>query len=107
MSSGSQARIGRQRIIFDNERFIGGVGWRQNEQTFDALSFSHTAGNGFNFTWAYIDKVKRIFGSEVDVSFSRKFVEKYGLLLKAASFDSRSPDYGDTTKFWVQLTADF
>ncbi len=47
------------------------------------------------------------FGSEVDVSFSRKFEKKYGLLLKAASFDSGSPSYGDTTKFWVQLTAEF
>ena len=29
---------GRQRINLDNQRFIGGVGWRQNEQTFDAAS---------------------------------------------------------------------
>jgi len=30
--------LGRQRINLDNQRFIGGVGWRQNEQTFDAAS---------------------------------------------------------------------
>lgn len=29
---------GRQRIILDNARFIGNVGWRQQEQTFDALT---------------------------------------------------------------------
>lgn len=29
------ARYGRQRIILDNARFIGNVGWRQDEQTFD------------------------------------------------------------------------
>lgn len=29
-------RLGRQRIVLDNARFIGNVGWRQNEQTFDA-----------------------------------------------------------------------
>jgi hypothetical protein len=38
---GSQAAVaaGRQRLLLDNQRFIGNVGWRQNEQTFDAVSF--------------------------------------------------------------------
>ena len=36
-------RLGRQRINRDNQRFVGGVAWRQNEQTFDALSFSSSA----------------------------------------------------------------
>jgi hypothetical protein len=26
---------GRQRILHDNQRFMGGVGWRQNEKTYD------------------------------------------------------------------------
>ena len=29
--------LGRQRIVLDDHRFVGNVGWRQNEQTFDAL----------------------------------------------------------------------
>lgn len=29
--------VGRQRIIHDAARFLGNVGWRQNEQTFDAV----------------------------------------------------------------------
>lgn len=29
--------VGRQRIIQDDARFVGNVGWRQNEQTFDAV----------------------------------------------------------------------
>src|SRR5690606_15755501 len=29
--------VGRQRIILDSARFVGNVGWRQNEQTFDAV----------------------------------------------------------------------
>ena len=28
--------LGRQKIILDNARFLGNVGWRQNEQTFDS-----------------------------------------------------------------------
>src|SRR5690606_13404246 len=31
--------LGRQRLLFDNQRWVGNVGWRQNEQTFDALAF--------------------------------------------------------------------
>lgn len=29
--------VGRQRINLDDQRFVGSVGWRQNEQTFDAV----------------------------------------------------------------------
>ncbi|MCJ2180004.1 alginate export family protein [Novosphingobium album (ex Hu et al. 2023)] len=33
----AKVTIGRQRIILDDARFVGNVGWRQNEQTFDAI----------------------------------------------------------------------
>ncbi len=29
--------FGRQTINLDNQRFVGAVGWRQNDQTFDAI----------------------------------------------------------------------
>jgi hypothetical protein len=35
-------KAGRQKVIFDNARFIGDVGWRQNDQTFDAVSYSNS-----------------------------------------------------------------
>ena len=37
MNKGTGVTLGRQRIILDNARFVGNVGWRQNEQTFDAV----------------------------------------------------------------------
>lgn len=55
---------GRQRIIYDNARFIGNVGWRQNEQTFDAASYRYQAGI-MDLQLAYIDQVNRIFGRDV------------------------------------------
>lgn len=64
-NGGNQLRLGRQRIILDNARFVGNVGWRQNPQTYDAVSFVHQADNGLNFTYAYIDNVNRIFGNDV------------------------------------------
>ena len=32
-----KATAGRQRILHQGQRFVGGVGWRQNEQTYDGL----------------------------------------------------------------------
>jgi hypothetical protein len=61
---GTLVRGGRQRIIYDNARYVGNVGWRQNEQTYDAGYFQHKAG-GFDFQVAYVDKVNRIFGDDV------------------------------------------
>jgi len=57
-------KAGRQRIIYDNSAFIGNVGWRQNEQTFDAFSFNNTSIAGLTLQYAYINQVNRIFGSE-------------------------------------------
>ncbi|MBT0669493.1 alginate export family protein [Novosphingobium profundi] len=36
--------VGRQRIIHDDARFVGNIGWRQNEQTFDAVRAQGTLG---------------------------------------------------------------
>lgn len=53
---------GRQRIILNNARYVGNVGWRQNEQTFDAARIDQGIGD-FDFTYAYIWRTNRIFGS--------------------------------------------
>jgi hypothetical protein len=56
--------LGTQHINRDNQRFIGAVAWRQNEQTFDAF----TAGTGELSSWqldyGYIWQVNRIFGPD-------------------------------------------
>ncbi len=57
-------KIGRQRILLDNQRFVGGVGWRQNEQTYDGVSVTAKAGIGRLFL-AYVYNVNRIFGDKV------------------------------------------
>lgn len=58
----TEAKLGRQRIILDNARFVGNVGFRQNEQTFDAGLFSHGFGNGMKLTAAHLEQVNRVFG---------------------------------------------
>lgn len=61
---GNQAVVGRQRLIFNNARFVGNVGWRQNEQTYDAAYYKNTMVDGLTAEYACIDSVKRISGSE-------------------------------------------
>jgi len=53
---------GRQRIKLDNDRFIGNVGWRQNEQTFDAVRLAFSPMADLVGTYLYLANVNRIFG---------------------------------------------
>lgn len=55
---------GRQRIKLVNDRFIGNVGFRQNEQTFDALRIDNHSLADVSATYVFIDNVNRIFGSD-------------------------------------------
>lgn len=55
-------RMGRQRVLLDNQRFVGGVGWRQNEQTYDAFSVSSSAIPNTALLYAYVGQVRRILG---------------------------------------------
>ena len=56
--------LGRQRINFDNQRFVGGVAFRQNEQTFDAARITNTSIDNLNVTYAFVNQVNRVFGEE-------------------------------------------
>lgn len=60
---------GRQRIKLDDDRFIGNVGWRQNEQTFDAFTFKVTPIEKLDIYYGYIFNVNRIFGEDADLDF--------------------------------------
>jgi len=64
-SENTKLRFGRQRILLDNQRFVGGVGWRQNEQTYDGVSFDLKAAGNTQFKYAYITTVRRITGNDV------------------------------------------
>lgn len=58
--------MGRQRIILDNARFVGNVGWRQNEQTYDALAVENAALPETTLTYAYVTNVNTITGANTD-----------------------------------------
>jgi hypothetical protein len=53
---------GRQRIALDDHRFIGNVGWRPHEQTFDSVRIVNTAVANLTLDAAYVKQVNRVFG---------------------------------------------
>jgi len=61
-TDGAMYKVGRQRIVLDNQRFVGGVAWRQNEQTYDAVSGTFTGIDNLTVYSAYVKNVNRIFG---------------------------------------------
>ena len=60
-SAALQVTAGRQRINIDDQRFVGGVAWRQDEQTFDAVRADVAVGR-FKATYAYVTHINRILG---------------------------------------------
>lgn len=62
-------KVGRQKIVYDNARFIGDVGWRQNDQTFDAISYTNKVlVPSTTFSVAYLNKINNISGKILPVS---------------------------------------
>ncbi|WP_442957671.1 alginate export family protein [Phenylobacterium sp.] len=64
-SAAAVVTLGRQRILIDDQRFVGNVGWRQDEQTFDAVRGDFALGR-FKATYAYVTHVNRILGEMKD-----------------------------------------
>jgi hypothetical protein len=60
----SSLKVGRQRIKLDNDRFIGNVGWRQNEHTFDAISLVNNSIENAKLSYSFVDRVNRILGDD-------------------------------------------
>ncbi len=60
----TRLRIGRERINLDEQRFIGSVGWRQNDQTFDAATIYNTSLPDTKIMYGYLNNVNRIFGTD-------------------------------------------
>lgn len=61
--------VGRQRINLDDQRFVGSVGWRDNEQTFDAarIEWSGVKNLKADVTYAWSDRT--IWGVDGGNSF--------------------------------------
>lgn len=66
---GALFKLGRQRIKWDDDRFIGNVGWRQLEQTYDSFltSYSHPSLPELEAKFAYLANVQTIIGTSENI----------------------------------------
>ena len=58
----SLVTLGRQRINLDDQRFVGASGWRQNEQTFDAVRLEYGDAKSVKVDLTYAWSVRTIWG---------------------------------------------
>ncbi|MCR2835060.1 alginate export family protein [Parerythrobacter lacustris] len=73
--------VGRQRIELDDQRWIGSAGWRQNEQTFDAVR-GQTAIGPVRLDASYLAAQRTLFGIDAG---SRQAVDGEFVLLGAGT----------------------
>lgn len=60
------ARLGRQDLRYDNMRFVGAVPWRQDFQTFDALTLEYKRKD-MVLAYNYMEQRERVFAQAADV----------------------------------------
>jgi len=122
------ARIGRQRLILDNAAFVGNVVWRQNEQTFDAISLANQSIDGLTDTylahtlpvfrgmkWSNIfhamgdSGISAGYGWEYDSVLVKKFNDHFTCIAKFAWFASEGDPFTaskplpDATRFSIEM----
>lgn len=59
----TRAVVGRQRLMYENERWVGPGTFRQNDQTFDAAAIETRVTDALSVRYAYVDRVNRILGN--------------------------------------------
>jgi hypothetical protein len=54
--------LGREEVNYDDQRFIGSVGWRQNHQTFEEIRFANNSIPNTTLNAAAFSRVHRVTG---------------------------------------------
>lgn len=86
-------KVGQQKLIFNNARFIGDVGWRQNDQTFLAAAYEQSKVLPWlDVQLAYATQAAMINSQRAD------------LRLPVVNLKARTPVGASVTLFWAGLT---
>ena len=104
-TSTTTVTVGRQRIILDDARFIGNVGWRQDEQTFDGLRIDTTLGR-VKVTGAYISRVNRVVADAKDWKSNSYLLNASYSVSEALKFTAFEYAFDFTTAATTPLPAD-
>lgn len=85
-------KVGKQKLVFNNARFIGDVAWRQDDQTFTALSYEKAKLlSWLDVQTAYATKVAMINGQTGDIR------------MPVVNVKARAPLGANVTLFWAGL----
>jgi len=57
-------RVGRQAVNLNNQRMVGSVGWRQNDQTLDSFLAVYSPTEDLTAIYSYVWNVNRIFSDD-------------------------------------------
>ncbi len=95
---GTVVTIGRQRINLDDQRFVGSVGWRDNEQTFDAVRIESTSVKKLKLDVIYAWSDRTIWGIDGGNAFGAARQQAIGGDNILANVSYKTP-YGTLTGF--------
>jgi hypothetical protein len=107
-------RAGRERIVLDNHRWVGDVGWRQNIQTYDAAGINYNGWENTEVLYRYVTTVRRIFGNDVpsgrhdnDTHLLRvqvKLSDDWAVIPYLWAIDNKDAPAFSTTTFGARVT---
>ena len=66
------ATVGRQRLLLDNQRWVGNSGWRQHDQTFDAIALQWQPLAALTLRYDWLDRVHRVAGRDAISPLARE-----------------------------------
>ncbi|MEL6970735.1 MAG: alginate export family protein [Bacteroidota bacterium] len=102
-----QLKVGRQAAIVEDERFIGNVSARQDDQTFDAAMFKlQNDQKGLSFEYAYMYKINRLLAEVGDwrsdshafrLAFYKNKLARVGLFAHLFDFKDDAPAISNQT----------
>ncbi|MEO1053644.1 MAG: hypothetical protein AAFX87_23615 [Bacteroidota bacterium] len=102
-----QFKVGRQAAIVEDERFIGNVTARQDDQTFDAVYGKlQNDQKGVSFEYAYMYQINRLLAEVGDwrsdshafmLSFYKSKMARVGLFSQLLDFQDDAPDKSNQT----------
>lgn len=101
--SKTTATLGRQRVIIDNERFIGNAGWRQNEQTYDGVRLDNMSLRNTTLSYMYINRVNRFLGRDNPLGV---FKGDFHLVNLSYNVKAGGSDWGKATTYAYLLDMD-
>ncbi len=102
-------KLGRQVYTLDDHRFIGHVGWRQNIQSFDAVTGSFKPDQKTQFKFGYLDSVKRVNATTQDLdgviaNGNRKISDGFSLTAFAYLLDFERPVLTSSDTYGLRAT---